>query len=58
LVFNGSSLVGVNSYTAKDFLSKETISVKLSWPGRLGSTRTVSIVPNLDIISPDIYIKK
>lgn len=58
LVFNGSNLIGVNSYTAKDFLSKETIAVKLSWPGRLGSARTVSIVPNLDIISPDIYIKK
>lgn len=58
LIFNGSNLVGVNSYTAKDFMSKESLSVKLSWSGRLGSAKTVSIVPNLDIISPDIYLKK
>lgn len=58
LIFNGSNLVGVNSYTAKDFLSQASLSVKLSWSGRLNSAQSVSVVPNLDIVSPDIYLKR
>jgi len=58
LIFNGGNLVGVNNYTANNFLSQESRSVDLNWSGRLTSGRQIQIVPNLDIVASDIYLKK
>lgn len=58
LIFNNNELIGVNSYTAKEFISKENRLINLSWSGRLNSASRVEIVPVLDVVAEDIYIKK
>ncbi|MCX6798430.1 MAG: hypothetical protein NTX66_04455 [Candidatus Falkowbacteria bacterium] len=57
LIFNGNDLISVNTYTAKEFLSQEAKTIKLNWGNRLGNSKSITIVPNLDIVASDIYIK-
>ena len=54
--YNGQSLVGVNSYLLKNFISGETKSVRLSWPGDLGDVTRTEIRPSLNILDDSIYL--
>lgn len=57
LIFSGEKLVGINIYSAKELLSQENRQVKLNWQGRISQSSAVQIMPNLDIVASDIYIK-
>jgi len=55
--YNGSSLVGVESHLAKDFITGENRSVKMSWPGDLGIVNRIEILPQINILDNDVYLR-
>lgn len=55
--YNGSNLVGVESYVAKDFLTGETRSIKMTWPGDLGTVNRIEVIPNINILDDEVYLK-
>ncbi|HPY08421.1 MAG: hypothetical protein ACOX0H_01770 [Patescibacteria group bacterium] len=57
LFYNGSSLVAVESYTAKDFLTGETRSIKMTWPGDIGTINRIEVVPDINILDDSVYLK-
>jgi len=57
LFYNGNTLIGVNQYILSEFMSKEKRNVNMSWPGSLAGVNSVKIVPDLNILKNDIYIK-
>ena len=57
LFYNGSNLVAVESYVAKDFLTGETRPIKMTWPGDIGTVNRIEIVPNINILDDSVYLK-
>ncbi|MFA5131173.1 MAG: hypothetical protein WC467_01990 [Patescibacteria group bacterium] len=55
--YNGSELIGVNSYIVQNFLAGETRSVHLSWSGALGGVSRTDIKPNLNVLDNAVYLK-
>jgi hypothetical protein len=55
-LFNGSDLISVNYYHLQNFLSGETRSININWPGDYSNVR-VEIYPNLNILNEAIYLK-
>lgn len=57
LLYNGDSIVNINYYTLNDFMSEQKRLISLSWPGNLGRIDKIEIIPEIDIMKDDIYIK-
>jgi hypothetical protein len=57
LLHSGEGLANVNYYTLSDFMSGQKRPVEISWPGDLAWVDTVEIIPEINIMKDDIYIK-
>ncbi|MDO8668429.1 MAG: hypothetical protein Q7K35_05075 [bacterium] len=57
LLYRGGSLVNINHYILNDFMSGQKRFVEISWPGDIGQVDKVEIVPEVNIMENDIYIK-
>jgi hypothetical protein len=57
LFYSSSNLIGVQKYLGQNIKTDEKRSVKLSWPGDLGSVSQVKIVPRVNIIKDSVYLK-
>lgn len=57
LLYNGDELVNINYYILSDFMSGEKRPVYMSWPGNFGRIDKIEIIPELDIMKNNIYIK-
>lgn len=57
LLYSGDSLAAVNRYGLTEFMSGTSRKVKMSWPGTFNRITNIKIVPELDIMQNDIYIK-
>lgn len=57
LLYSGDQLIGLNHYVLNDFMSGQARPVEISWPGNLGRVARVEIIPEINIMKDDIYIK-
>jgi len=57
LLYGGGQIVGINHYALSDFMSGQNQQVQMSWPGNLPGVDRVAIIPEINIIKDDIYIK-
>ncbi|MFH1822760.1 MAG: hypothetical protein ABH830_03590 [Patescibacteria group bacterium] len=57
LLYSGNTLAGVNQYTVSESISGEERLVEMSWPGSLNNINRIEIVPEINILDEDIYIK-
>lgn len=57
LLYRGGDLANLNHYILYDFMSGQKRSVDLSWPGDIGWVDKVEIIPEINIMRDDIYIK-
>ncbi len=57
LLFRGDNLVGVNKYTISEFMSLDQKDVNLSWINSVKSVDRVEIIPDVNILDEDNYIK-
>ena len=57
LLYRGSSIAGINRYTALELMSREKRKVEISWLGGLSASDDIKIVPEINIFEDDIYIK-
>lgn len=57
LLYDGDQLTGLNHYILNDFMSEQARAVEISWPGNLGLVDRVEIIPEVNIMKDDIYIK-
>lgn len=57
LLKSGGGIAAVNRYRLDNFRSGETRSVRLSWPGRLPHIDQVDIVPDIDILDENNYLR-
>lgn len=56
-LYSGSEIVAVNRYILQNFLPGETRTVKISWPGRFSSVNRTEVVPNINIMDDNVYLK-
>lgn len=57
LLHSGNSIIGVNRYTLSEFMSGDKENVQLSWSGEMGRVSLTEIIPDINIMRDDIYIK-
>lgn len=57
LFFEDNYLIGVNEYTAQELMSGEKRSISITWAGAFGRVSDVKIIPVIDILDNDNYIK-
>jgi len=57
LLYRGNNVVEVNKYGLADFMSQEERWVRASWPSKVGRADKVDIIPEVNIMNDDIYIK-
>ena len=57
LLYSGDQVTAINHYVLNDFMSGQKKLVEISWPGDLGRVNRVEIVPEINIMKDDIYIK-
>ncbi|MFA4833532.1 MAG: hypothetical protein WC619_01635 [Patescibacteria group bacterium] len=57
LLYRGSSISGLNRYTALELMSREKRKVEMSWLGGLSASDDIKIVPEINIFKDGIYIK-
>jgi len=57
LFYSGNSIVGANKYSAEEFMSQETKNIQMSWAGNLSGVTRTEIIPEINILKDDIYIK-
>ncbi|MDP2708611.1 MAG: hypothetical protein Q8O93_00960 [bacterium] len=57
LLYSGGQIAGINHYTLNDFMSGEKREVKLSWTGNLKRVDRIDIIPEINIMKDNIYIK-
>lgn len=57
LLYAGDRLTGINHYVLNDFMSEQKRLVEISWPGNLNRTDRIEIIPEINIMKDDIYIK-
>jgi hypothetical protein len=55
--YSGSNLVGVQRYVGKNIETGEKRRASLSWPGDLGSVSEVKIIPRVNIVKDEVYLK-
>jgi hypothetical protein len=57
LLYSGLNVVGVNKYGLEEFMSGQDRQVSISWPGNIGRVNKVEIIPEVNILKDNIYIK-
>jgi len=57
LFYSNDQITAINHYVLNDFMSEQKRSVEISWPGNLGRVDRVEIIPEINIMQDDIYIK-
>jgi len=57
LLSRGNSIVGINRYTAVELMSKEKREIEMSWLGSISGVNNIKIIPEINILEDDIYIK-
>jgi len=57
VLYNNSKIVGVYKHTLNEFRSGTERPVRLVWPGAIVQADEIKIIPRLNILDPDIYIK-
>jgi len=57
LIYNGSSLVGVNRYIISNFQAGETRHVNLTWSGSFNRSDTVVVTPDINVLDDSQYLK-
>ncbi len=57
VLFSGNAVAGINRYTAAEFMSGEEKDIQLSWPGTVSRVTDVEIIPEINILREDIYIR-
>jgi len=57
LIYSGGGITGINRYIINDFMSGQNRQVELSWPGNLGRVDKVELIPEINIMDNDVYIK-
>jgi len=57
LLYSNDQIIGINHYILNDFMSEQKRFVEISWLGDLGRVNRVEIIPEINIIKDDIYIK-
>jgi len=57
LLYSGNQITAINHYILNDFMSEQKRLVEISWPGSLGRADRVEIIPEINIMEDDIYIK-
>ncbi len=56
-LYSGSEIVAVNRYIIQNFLPGETRSVNISWPGSLGAVNRTDVIPDINIMDDNVYLK-
>ncbi len=57
LLYGGSNIIGVNKYTLAEFMSGQNRRIELSWPGVLAQVSKASVIPEINIMDDNVYIK-
>ncbi|MFH0955599.1 MAG: hypothetical protein V1801_00045 [Candidatus Falkowbacteria bacterium] len=57
LLYNRDQITAINHYVLNDFMSEQKRLVEISWPGDLGRADRIEIIPEINIMKDDIYIK-
>ncbi|MFA6306217.1 MAG: hypothetical protein WCV70_00390 [Patescibacteria group bacterium] len=57
LLYAGDRITGINHYIINDFMSEQERYVEISWPGDLGRADRAEIIPEINIMADNIYIK-
>ena len=55
ILYNGEQVVGVNQYLLKDFTPRQKVEVSLNVIGNLPPVTRIEVLPNINLLSPDIY---
>jgi hypothetical protein len=56
VLFNGNTVVGVNTYVLFELMSKESRDINFSWPGLAAGVSRAEVIPNLNILDSNNYI--
>lgn len=56
VLFSGPSITGVNRYVLEKFLSGETRSVDVTWPGNIGHITDIVIIPEINAMDSKSYM--
>jgi len=57
LLYSRDQIAAINHYALNDFMSEQKRSVEISWPGDFGRADRVEVIPEINIMKDDIYIK-
>lgn len=57
VLFGQNTIIGVNKYIVYELMSLEERSVNLSWTNSISSVSRIEILPELDVLSEDNYIR-
>lgn len=57
LLTNRGNLVGANRFIADDFMSGESRTMQVSWPGDLARVDNVEVIPDLNLLDQRNYLK-
>lgn len=57
ILFGGVNVVGVNKYNLEEFMSGQERKVSLAWPGAINYVSKIEIMPEVNLLRNDIYIK-
>ncbi|MBI2552227.1 hypothetical protein HYW17_02955 [Candidatus Uhrbacteria bacterium] len=57
LLFQGSRLQGAQGVTVDEFRSGQTRKLELTWIDRLGAISNIEVVPIIDLMNPEVYLK-
>jgi len=57
LLKSQGAIVAVNRYIINNFRSGEVKTIQLSWPGRLPAINEVEVLPDIDILDDNVFLK-
>lgn len=57
LLYSGNAIAGVNKYILTEFMSGEKQTVEMSWLGNLSGVDNIKIIPEVNILDNNVYIK-
>ncbi|MFA5360072.1 MAG: hypothetical protein WC349_03915 [Patescibacteria group bacterium] len=57
LLYSRDQIIAINHYVLTDFMSEQKRLVEISWPGDFGRADRAEIIPEINIMKDDIYIK-
>lgn len=57
LFYGGGGLINLDHYSLDDFMSGQKRFVEISWSGNVGRVDKVEIIPEINIMKDNIYIK-